>query len=149
MEVIDEKDPIEVIQLVLETHGEHAVARELVRIAVAIERAKRDPFGPRDPGIDVGYGQAAFTHGSAPAAFKNDRIYQNVRLVAGGCYVGHDNSPVKVDLRGRQADTVSRVHDFDHLADQPADLGINLHHGCGDGPQAGIWILQDAAKAVH
>ena len=81
-QVVDEQLAVEMIDLVLDAHGEQPVRVELDLLAVAIERSHADLLGARHLVVDTRHRQAAFLRLLDAFAREDLRIDQHQRLIA-------------------------------------------------------------------
>ena len=131
-----EKDAVEVVDFVLDTTGEQAVAFEDVRYAVEILIFHPDEFGARDVSLDPGQGQATFLVVELIARKKLDlRVGQGHGFDkgrgegfavqdAGHRVIGmignldHAKAQGFPDLLSRQTDALGVAHGVDHVTGQ-------------------------------
>ena len=126
--MIDEDLAIQMVQFMLDAHGEQALGNQGLMLALAILKVDGHPLGAFDLFVDPGYRQATLLAFLLTLKVIDARIDQGKQFVPAFRNVDDDDLLVNIDLCCRQADAWSLVHGFGHVGNQPADRIIYLGH---------------------
>ncbi len=130
--MIDEQDPVQVIDLMLERPGQQLVSLDLDGFSLGVETANRDTRRSRDHVFHVGNAQAALRSLVLfVAGLDDDRIDEDpasgLRVVF-VTQVQHTHTQGNTDLGGRQPDPLREVHRLLHVSDQRAEFVVERLH---------------------
>ena len=141
--MLDEQDAVQMVDLVLDAHGQQAIGIDGEGLAVEIQRRDGDGVGPLHLVVDAGDGQTAFLVGLQRVALSDDfGVDEHPQLVLLFGHVDDDDTFVHVDLRGRQPDAGRLVHRLGHVGHEPADSVVHNRDPLGDPMQPGVRILE-------
>jgi DNA recombination protein RmuC len=139
--MVDKQLAVQMIDLVLQTDGKHAVGFLGLGVAVAIEIVANDPGRPLDLFPDVGHRQAAFLVNDGFLGRPGQRGIDEGTGIAIAVFlidVHDDDAFGHPNLHRGQPDAVGLVHSLQHVVDQPADTAVDLVDFGGNGFQFGV-----------
>ena len=162
---VDEKDAVEVIDLVLEGTGEEAVGLHRHGFAIECHEGDGDGFGAADVTAEAGKAQAAFFAGFFGVAElelgieKHDghvlhhfgwlsvdlEIGDGVRAMS---TINHGELHILRYLWRGQADAIGLTHGFEHIRRELTDLGRDLRHGAAFGTKNGLGMANNGKNHV-
>jgi len=128
---------------VLDAHREQAVRLELQGLACGVQGPHTDARRPFDPFGNPRHRQATLIAGPGTFPGEDFRVDQHVGLVPCVGDIDDDQADMAVYLGGGQTNAGSRIHRFQHVGGQLADLARDRRHGGGRNPQPGIGVLKD------
>ena len=134
--MVDEQDALEVVHLMLQAGGQHAIGLHLDLLAVQIEIFRPDAGGALHIVPDFRDRQAALLENGhlfrRPENLGVDEDAPTL-LAVFLIQIYHDHPLGHADLDRRQADAVGGIHAVGHVFDQFADFAIHLFDISGDG----------------
>ena len=131
------------IHLMLDTHREHAVGRQLEHLSALVLCANRDFGRPDDLVVIPGHREAALFALGLALRRHDLRIDENSQLVARFADIDHQHPLVHVDLRRGQSYARRAVHGLRQVGDEFADVRGDRSDRRGDLSQPGIGVLKN------
>src|SRR3989441_6171651 len=142
VEAVNEEDPVEVVQLVLEEACAQPARLDRDGRTVGVVGLDPHPRRARDRREDARDREAPFLGGRLSSVDGDDRIDQ--RLGAVPLLVADDDQPERdTDLWRGEADADLVVHRVDHVQDDRAELGRHLADGLGAPPEHRVAVFPD------
>ena len=144
-EVLDEKTTVQVIDLMVERAREELLPLQGSHPAIQIHRLDdapvRTPYFLREPR----QAQASFILDIFTCRFENPRVDQNdqVILLLTHGKIDDGDRPGHPDLVGGEADAGSSVHRFNHVLDEPFEIGGDPAYRLRLGQQDFVRISKD------
>ena len=141
--MLGEELAVQVVDLVLDAHGQQAIGLQREGLAIQTQRRDGDGVGALDLVVDAGDGQAPFLVALQRVAGPGDLgVDEDLQLVMGLGDIDDHHALVHVDLRGRQPDAGRRVHGLGHVGHQLADSIVHNRDPLGNRMQPGVRILE-------
>jgi hypothetical protein len=130
-QMVDEEDPIQVVDLMLHGAGGQALQLPAIGLAVLVQRFQDHPVGTGNLGKHIRDGQTALLGAVLARGFHDPRVHHHQLHSLG---VDHRHPTGHADLVRGEADTLGRVHGLEQVGDEPADLVVHHRHGCAGLP---------------
>ncbi len=144
-EVLDEQTTVQVIDLVIERACQESLPLQGPHPAVEIHRLDDAPM--RTPYLfrETRQAQAAFVLDEFTCRFKNPRVDQNHQVILPLAHgkIDDGNRPGHPDLVGGEADAGGDVHRFDHVLNEPLEIGSDPAYRLRFGQQDFVRISKD------
>ena len=148
-DVVDEKNAIEMVDLVLQNGGEQALGQDLALLALAVEGAGAHGRRPVDLGVIFRNGKATLLVGRALLGRPDDfGIDEHLRV--GRLFllrrVDHQKTDGFGDLDRRESHARRIMHGFDHVVDQLAQIVVDALDLFADETQLGVGQSDDRSE---
>lgn len=125
-EFLHEHLALEMIHLVLDAHGEHALGRELERLAFRVEGSDTDHGGAIHEVVILRDGEAPFFGVGLAFGRYDFRVDEAVWLLAIDADIADKNALVDVDLGGRKPYAGCRIHGLEQVGDEGFELNVEF-----------------------
>jgi hypothetical protein len=145
-QVVDEELAVEMVHLVLQADGQHAVELALDDGAAGVLVAHAHALGAWHVVIDAGHRQAAFLAGRLAAELEDLGVDEDLAPVLVLGHVDDHQALVPVDLRGRKADARGGIHGLEEVVDARFERRVEDGHRARLGAQPRVRIFEDGEQ---